>query len=139
MSILVAAQWKDTAIIRGKKSSTKDIMDMSRITDNPDSNTVCPPIDNNWDMNAVCKTKYNGVTYVTFEDPTKDPRPMNITMGSVLHQVSQRHTSSIKLTLQQCNMTVGNVTEGTSWLVDWGLTTAIDGMKIVCKRGPVPE
>jgi hypothetical protein len=35
-------------------------------------------------------------------------------------------------------MTVGE-SGSTAWFVGWGLDAAVEGTKIVCKKGPVPE
>lgn len=47
--------------------------------------------------------------------------------------------SQIKLTLQQCTVAVKDIDVRITWFVDWGLDKAIDGIKIVCKKVPVPE
>jgi hypothetical protein len=89
---LVPEQWKDTAIVKGKNSSNGDIEKMTRATSSPGSAGVCAALDGVWqDTNIVCETKYmyNGVTWIDFEEPTKDPRPINVTLGTDLHEVSK--------------------------------------------------
>jgi hypothetical protein len=99
IQILVPEQWKDTAIVKGKNSSNGDISPMSRATSDPDSGGVCPAMGRTWDKGPDCEPIYNGVTSIEFAEPTKDPRPIDLTMGPDLYQVSQKHVLWIALRL----------------------------------------
>jgi hypothetical protein len=93
IKFLVPKEWKDTAIVKGKQSSHMGIKTMSRATSNPGSNEVCAALDGVWqnDYNLLCDTKYNGVTSIDFAKPTKDPRPINVTLGTNLYEVSEQN------------------------------------------------
>jgi len=91
IQVLVPRQWMDTATIRGKNSSDGEIETMRRATSDPYSMEVCPAFGRAWDMGPDCEPIYHGVTSIMFEGPTKDPRPINVTMGPDLYQVSQTH------------------------------------------------
>ena len=90
----VPEQWKDTAIVEGKKTSDGDIETMSRGT--PDSRSpddgFCAGLDGVWqyDHDPLCDAKYYGFISIDFRGPTTDPRPVNVTLGADRHEVSQR-------------------------------------------------
>jgi len=80
---LVPEQWKDT--------SNGHSMNMTRATSNPGSAGVCAALDGVWqyDYDRLCETKYQGITTIDFTEPTKDPRPINVTLGTDLYEVSK--------------------------------------------------
>jgi len=90
IQIFVPEQWKDTAIVTGKNSSDGQMATMSRATHNPDSREVCAALSGRrqFDFDLLCKTKHYGVTKILFEEPTKDPRPIDVTLGNDVYHVS---------------------------------------------------
>jgi hypothetical protein len=89
----VPQQWKDTAIVYGKNSSDGEMATMSRARSDPGSARVCAALDGVWEeyYNLPCKTKYNGLTRIRFAEPTKDPRPVDVTLGTDLYNVSKKN------------------------------------------------
>ena len=83
VKILVPDIWKETTIVWGKNTSEGVPLEQSRAKNDLGSKPECPE----WIV-THCKTKYAGVTDITFSKPMVDPRPINITMGSELFQVS---------------------------------------------------
>jgi hypothetical protein len=81
IKILAPDLWKETTIVWGKNTSEGVPMEQSRAKNDGESGSICP-------NGSPCETKYAGITDITFSEPTVDPRPINITMGGELLQVS---------------------------------------------------
>ena len=91
IQIFVPEQWKDTTIVTGKNSSHGEMATMSRATHNdPGSRGVCAGLAGRWpfDFDLLCKTKHYGVAKILFEEPTKEPRPIDMTLGTDVYNVS---------------------------------------------------
>ena len=81
LNILVPETLSETARVWGKKTSEGE-REHSSASDDPESGVYClPHIDH-------CKTPYVYVAVIQFSKPTVNPRPINITMGGELLQVS---------------------------------------------------
>jgi hypothetical protein len=79
--ILVPDDWKDETIVWGKNTSEGVSVEQSRAKHDPESGSLCPPL-------GDCNITYAGITWLQFSKSTVDPRPINITMGGELLQVS---------------------------------------------------
>jgi len=95
IQIYVREEWKDKAIVAGKNSSHGEMATMSRATHNePGSRGVCAGLAGRWqfDFDLLCKTKHYGVAQILFEEPTKGPRPIDVTLGTDVYNVSHNKT-----------------------------------------------
>ena len=73
--------WMETARVWGETTSEGEREEQRRKPDDPRGGVSCPHLDD-------CNTRYAGITWIEFSKPTVDPRPINITMGGELLQVS---------------------------------------------------
>jgi hypothetical protein len=81
VKILVPDIWKETTLVWGKNTSEGVPVEQSRAINEHGSGSICP-------NSSLCETEYAGITDITFSKPTVDPRPIDITMGDELLQVT---------------------------------------------------
>lgn len=93
VSFLVPKQWKDTASVRGKNSMDGEMITMTRAENDPQSQEVCANLVDDWGTGDITTCgSYYGLTAIGFSEPTKNPRPINVTLGDDIYHVSQnRH------------------------------------------------